>query len=169
MLWVLQSQCRALNRVLRLCLFDLRSYRDRPPFAHLPREPEDRREAAVSRWRLSRVRSHQVQRPNRYVCVRVCVCALACIPMLFHKRTWIFRPCACHSSFSWKKYPLTKHKGLTSLLLLFSLSRGGVSLYIPEPAAESVDSSSPNETSRSCPKPRPCQLGLEGSGGCQSR
>lgn len=171
MLWVLLSQCRALNHVLRLCLFDLRPYRDRPSFAHLPREPEDRREAAVSRWRLGRVWSHQVQRPNRCVCVYfgVCVCVLWLVHPCCFKRECGSSACVCVTAAPLEKYPLKKHKGLISFLLLFPLSRGGVSLYIPEPAAESVDSASTNETSRSCPKPRPCQLGLAGSWGCQSR
>lgn len=164
---VLLSQCQVLNYFLNMCSFDLWSCRGRPSFAHLPREPEDCREAPVSRSRVSRVWSHQVQRPNWYVCVCVSVCAFACISTQFQIEDLHLPLCICCTSFPSKTSSEETQRFDFSTSVFFS--RGRVSLYIPEPTPESMDSSSANETSLSCQRPRPCQLGLAGSWSCQSR
>lgn len=125
---VLLSQCQVLNYFLNMCSFDLWSCRGRPSFAHLPREPEDCREAPVSRSRVSRVWSHQVQRPNWYVCVCLCVHLLV-FPHSFKLRICIFR-FAYVAQASLQKHPLKKHRGLTSLLPFFSPEEEFRSTYL---------------------------------------
>lgn len=135
------------------------SCRDKPASADLPREPEDRWEAPVSGSRFSWIRSHQVQRLNWCVCV--CVCVL-------HNVKWGSTSLSLHvwHQLLFRNIPLNQ-LWLLSFFLFKISTRGRISLHVPEPPSESVDSPQTNETCLSRQGPRPRQLGLEGSRCCQ--